>query len=77
MGARPYYFYWRKYFAKALLDVPRLGVLNIHLGLLPEIRGMSSPEWSLLNRVPVGITIHYMDAGIDTGRFFRDLNFRM
>jgi methionyl-tRNA formyltransferase len=52
---------------RQLLDVPRLGVLNIHLGLLPEIRGMSSPEWSLLNHVPVGITIHYMDAGIDTG----------
>lgn len=52
---------------KQLLDLPRLGVLNIHLGLLPEIRGMSSPEWSLLNHVPVGITIHYMDAGIDTG----------
>lgn len=52
---------------KQLLDVPRLGVLNVHLGLLPEIRGMSSPEWSLLNYVPVGITIHYMDMGIDTG----------
>jgi folate-dependent phosphoribosylglycinamide formyltransferase PurN len=50
-----------------LLELPRLGVLNVHLGLLPEIRGMSSPEWSLLNHVPVGITIHYMDSGIDTG----------
>ncbi len=52
---------------KQLLDVPRLGVLNVHLGLLPEIRGMSSPEWSLLKNVPIGITIHYIDAGIDTG----------
>jgi len=52
---------------KQLLEVPRLGVLNVHLGLLPEIRGMSSPEWSLLNRVPVGVTVHFMDAGIDTG----------
>jgi folate-dependent phosphoribosylglycinamide formyltransferase PurN len=52
---------------KQLLEVPRLGVLNIHLGLLPEIRGMSSPEWSLLSNVPVGVTIHYMDSGIDTG----------
>jgi folate-dependent phosphoribosylglycinamide formyltransferase PurN len=52
---------------KPLLDVPRQGVLNAHLGLLPEIRGMSTVEWSLLNRVPVGVTIHYMDAGIDTG----------
>jgi hypothetical protein len=52
---------------KELLDVPRLGVLNVHLGLLPEIRGMSSPEWALLNDVPVGVTIHYIDQGIDTG----------
>ena len=50
-----------------LLEVPRLGVLNVHLALLPKIRGMSSPEWSLLKKVPVGITIHYIDAGIDTG----------
>jgi hypothetical protein len=52
---------------KPLLEVPRLGVLNVHLGLLPEIRGMSSPEWSLLTNIPVGVTVHYMDAGIDTG----------
>ncbi len=52
---------------RQLLEVPTLGVLNVHLGLLPEVRGMSSPEWSLLNRVPVGVTIHYVDAGIDTG----------
>lgn len=52
---------------RQLLEVPRLGVLNVHLALLPEVRGMSSPEWSLLNRIPVGITIHYMDEGIDTG----------
>lgn len=50
-----------------VLKVPRLGVLNSHLALLPEIRGMSSPEWSLLCRVPLGITIHFMDSGVDTG----------
>lgn len=50
-----------------LLEIPRLGVLNIHLGLLPEVRGMSSPEWSLLNGIAPGLTIHYIDAGIDTG----------
>jgi folate-dependent phosphoribosylglycinamide formyltransferase PurN len=52
---------------KSMLQIPRLGVLNVHLGLLPEIRGMSSPEWSLLTDVPVGVTIHYMDEGVDTG----------
>jgi folate-dependent phosphoribosylglycinamide formyltransferase PurN len=58
-----------------LLEVPRLGVLNLHLGLLPEARGMSSPEWSLLNRVPVGVTIHYVDAGIDTGPLLQRCEF--
>src|SRR6266436_9344356 len=50
--------------------VPRLGILNAHLALLPEIRGMSSPEWSLLSGVPLGITIHCMDSGVDTGPIF-------
>jgi len=50
-----------------VLKIPRLGILNSHLALLPEIRGMSSPEWSLLRGVPLGITIHFMDSGIDTG----------
>jgi hypothetical protein len=52
---------------QSLLSVPRLGVLNAHLALLPQISGMSSPEWSLLNDIPLGITIHLMDSGIDTG----------
>jgi folate-dependent phosphoribosylglycinamide formyltransferase PurN len=60
---------------KQLLDVPRLGVLNVHLGLLPEVRGMSSPEWSLLIHVPVGVTIHYIDAGIDTGPILQRCEF--
>jgi len=50
-----------------VLKVPRLGILNAHLALLPEVRGMSSPEWSLLCGVPLGITIHFMDSGLDTG----------
>ena len=50
-----------------VLDVPRLGVFNVHLAMLPEVRGMSAPEWSLLKGIPRGITIHFMDAGIDTG----------
>jgi len=58
-----------------LLVLPRLGVLNVHLSLLPEVRGMSGPEWSLLTDVPVGITIHYIDAGIDTGPVLQRFEF--
>ena len=60
---------------QTVLAVPRLGVLNVHLGLLPEIRGMNSPEWSLLKNVPVGITVHYIDAGIDTGPILQRYEF--
>jgi folate-dependent phosphoribosylglycinamide formyltransferase PurN len=60
---------------KPLLDVPRLGVLNVHLGMLPEVRGMSSPEWSLLNNVPVGVTSHYVDSGLDTGPILQRCEF--
>ena len=50
-----------------ILRAAPLGVLNMHIGLLPEVRGMSCPEWSLLTSVPLGVTIHRIDEGIDTG----------
>jgi methionyl-tRNA formyltransferase len=45
----------------------RLGILNPHIGLLPKYRGRSVMEWSLLNGDPVGITVFFIDTGIDTG----------
>lgn len=60
---------------KPLLDIPRLFVLNVHLGVLPQVRGMSSPEWSLLKNVSVGVTIHSMDTGIDTGPILQKYEF--
>jgi len=44
-------------------------IINIHLGLSPFYRGSGTNFWPLVNREPeyVGATIHYLDAGIDTG----------
>ena len=44
-------------------------IINIHLGLSPYYRGAGTNFWPLVNREPelVGATIHYIDAGIDTG----------
>ena len=50
-----------------LLSIPTVGVLNAHMGLLPGYRGMNALEWSLLYGDPLGITIHFIDSGIDTG----------
>ncbi len=54
--------------AEELLDIPRLGAVNIHPGLLPEYRGVNGIRWALLNGEPhTGVTMHFMNAGIDTG----------
>ncbi|HEX8142177.1 MAG TPA: formyltransferase family protein [Pyrinomonadaceae bacterium] len=45
-----------------------LGILNPHIGLLPQYRGRSVMEWSLLEGNPVGVTLFFIDTGIDTGR---------
>jgi methionyl-tRNA formyltransferase len=51
-----------------LLEVPRLGCLNVHTSLLPKLRGAAPIQWAILNDEPVtGITIMKMDAGLDTG----------
>lgn len=50
-----------------LLDLARLGTINAHMGLLPFYRGMNVAEWAALHRDEVGVTVHLVDAGIDTG----------
>jgi len=45
----------------------RLGILNHHIGILPSYRGRSVLEWSILQGDPVGITVFFIDTGIDTG----------
>ena len=52
---------------RALLEIPRLGTINPHYGLLPRYRGMNVTEWSIYHDDPVGVTIHAVDPGIDTG----------
>lgn len=50
-----------------LLDRFPSGVLNLHCGSLPEIRGMNGVEWNLFFGRPPEATLHMIDAGIDTG----------
>jgi len=52
-----------------LLQAGRLGMVNLHGGLSPEYRGADCSFWALYNNEPdkLGCTLHYIDAGIDTG----------
>ncbi|MBR2498334.1 MAG: methionyl-tRNA formyltransferase [Clostridia bacterium] len=54
--------------SQEILDIPKLGVINIHASLLPKYRGASPIHYAILNGEKVtGITIMKTDIGIDTG----------
>ncbi len=53
---------------KGTIDGPRLGIINDHWGALPYVRGRSTIEWSLFHGIPMAVTTHLVDEGIDTGR---------
>ncbi|MFG6355806.1 MAG: methionyl-tRNA formyltransferase [Acetatifactor sp.] len=54
--------------SQEILDMPRLGCLNIHASLLPRYRGASPIQHAIIDgEERTGITIMQMDAGIDTG----------
>lgn len=53
---------------KAVLDIPRLGCINIHASLLPKFRGAAPIQRAILSGEPkTGVTIMQMDVGLDTG----------
>lgn len=54
--------------SQEILDIPKLGVINIHASLLPKYRGASPIHYAILNgEKETGITIMKTDIGIDTG----------
>lgn len=42
-------------------------IINLHISLLPWNRGADPNLWSWIDDTPKGVTIHHVDAGIDTG----------
>ena len=53
---------------QAIIDLPRLGVVNVHASLLPRWRGAAPIQWSIASGDAVtGVTTMMIDAGLDTG----------
>jgi len=53
---------------QSVLDIPRLGAINVHASLLPEYRGAAPIHRAIIDgRHVTGITIMQMEAGLDTG----------
>lgn len=56
----------------ALLEIPRLGCLNVHTSLLPRWRGAAPIQWAIASGdAETGVTLMKMDAGLDTGPILR------
>ncbi|MBF0526790.1 MAG: methionyl-tRNA formyltransferase, partial [Deltaproteobacteria bacterium] len=51
-----------------VLEIPRMGVINVHASLLPKWRGAAPINWAVLNGdYYTGVTTMLMDKGLDTG----------
>jgi methionyl-tRNA formyltransferase len=61
-----------------VLGVPRGGCVNLHGGLLPHYRGGHVMQWAIINgEAETGVTLHYMDEGVDTGPVVAEHRFRI
>jgi len=53
---------------QAIIDIPRLGIINVHASLLPKYRGAAPIQWAIANgETRSGVTTMRIDAGLDTG----------
>jgi len=54
--------------SQRLIDIPRLGWINLHASLLPKYRGAAPINWAIVNgEASTGVTTMRIDAGLDTG----------
>lgn len=54
--------------SKEILDIPKLGCINVHGSLLPKYRGAAPIHWAIINgEEKTGVTTMYMSEGLDTG----------
>ena len=54
-------------FRSDIINSVRNGILNAHMAYLPTFRGMNVLEWSLFSYKTIGVTLHFINKGIDTG----------
>jgi methionyl-tRNA formyltransferase len=60
--------YWNYILPEKLFSIPKSGCVNFHMAYLPYNRGKNPNVWSIIEGTPAGVTMHYIDSGIDTGK---------
>ena len=70
--------YFNQILKPKAIRIPRVGVLNVHPGWLPAYRGAMVYFWVLKNgEEQGGVTVHWIDEGIDTGPILARRTFRL
>ncbi|MEK7487593.1 MAG: formyltransferase family protein [Planctomycetota bacterium] len=70
--------YFNQILKKEVIQIPSLGILNIHPGWLPAYRGAMCYFWVLKNgEERAGVSIHWIDEGVDTGPILARREFRL
>ena len=60
-------FGYRHILRQPVLDTAKRPVLNLHIAYLPWNRGAHPLFWAAYDGTPAGVTVHEIDAGVDTG----------
>lgn len=69
LGPLDYIFlaWWPKIIKANIIRAPSKGVINFHPSLLPHNRGKHYNFWTIVEGSPFGVTLHFVDEGIDSG----------
>lgn len=69
-------FYYRHMIGQAVLDIPKLGGINLHGSLLPKFRGRAPINWALIKgETETGGTLHHMTTKADAGDIIAQCKF--
>jgi len=60
-------FGYRHLIKQSQLQLCRRPIVNLHISFLPYNRGAHPVFWALMEKTPLGVSIHEIDSGIDTG----------
>lgn len=59
--------WWPKLVSTRMLSSARLGFINTHPSLVPHNRGKHYNFWAIVEEAPFGVSLHFVDEGIDSG----------
>ncbi len=59
--------WWPYIIKESLINIPKIGCLNFHPSYLPYNRGKDPNFWAIVENAPFGVSIHFVETGIDSG----------